>query len=193
MTCAPLTITAGDSTVRYGATASYSWTGAGWVGKDSRDTLDSLPACTATVQGVAASATTAPRRLPRRHHLRRAADPNYAISYVAGKLTVNPVIRLSQSGLPATVPHDASIDGQTVHLPTADVEVAYGSSHGYAFPGAVIDPNGVVYLSNTPAVTGRVEANLVVNAAYTTMSAFLTAAKANGSVEKKQADDLIKK
>ena len=116
---------------------------------------------------------------PRRDHCSGADDPNYAIGYAAGTLTVNPVIRLDQTGLRASLPRRASIDYRSVTLPTGDVEVAYGTGHAYAFPPVVVGDRGGTYLTRTPAFTGPVGSNLIVTAHYLTMANVLSAEAAS--------------
>ena len=97
-------------------------------------TIGTAPTCKATIQGAAASVTTNPGAYLGAITCAGAADANYTIGYASAKLTVNPVIRLDQTGLPAALPKRATIDGQVVTLPTGDVEVGYGTAHSYSFP-----------------------------------------------------------
>src|SRR5207248_676836 len=48
-------------------------------------------------------------------------------------------IRLTESGLPATVPHEATFDGGTVGLPFSMI-VDDQTSHTFSFPAVVNDP-----------------------------------------------------
>ncbi len=178
-----MTIKAADKTTRYGTVAAYGWTGQGWVNGDTDTTIGTAPTCQATIQGAAASVTTNPGAYLGAITCAGAADANYTIGYASGKLTVNPVIRLSQTGLPATVPQRAVIDGQPINLPTGEVELGYGTTHSYAFPGAVTDPNGVVYLTTTPGFNGPVTTNATVNATYTTMTNIVDTAAASGGID----------
>ena len=170
--------------------ASYGWTGQGWVNGDTDTTIGTAPTCQATIQGAAASVTTTPGAYLGAITCTGAADANYTIGYANGQLTVNPVIRLSQTGLPATVPQRAMIDGQPITLPTGEVELGYGTTHSYAFPGAVTDPNGVVYLTTTPGFNGRVTTNATVNATYTTMTNIVDTAAASGGIDANQVNPL---
>ena len=149
ITPAALTIRAQDKTAKYGTVAAYTWKGDGWVNGDTDTTLSTsgatAPTCKATIQGAAASVTTNPGAYLGAITCAGAADANYTIGYASAKLTVNPVIRLDQTGLPATLPKRATIDGQVVTLPTGDVEVGYGTAHSYSFPAVVTDTNGVAY------------------------------------------------
>jgi hypothetical protein len=188
---APLTIRAEDKTVRYGSVASYTWKGQGWVNGDSDATIASTPSCQAMVGGVAASATTAPGAYAGAIFCAGATDPNYLIDYAAGRLTVDPVIRLDQTGLPSTVPHRATIDRAGVSLPTGDVEMGFGTAHAYSFPGVVVDANGVPYMTRTPGFSGTVTANLASTASYTTMTSLVSAAAAGGGIDPKIASTLI--
>ena len=96
ITAAPLTITADDTTVTYGAAVTPTWTGVGWVNGDTDEGIRTPPTCTA--------AGTAPGQHLGAVGCAGAEDPNYTIGYAAGTLTVNPVIRLDQTGLPAGMP-----------------------------------------------------------------------------------------
>ena len=162
ITPAPLTIRADDTAVKYGALDSsraYSWTGVGWVNGDTDATLSepgrSQPTCAASIQGSAALVGTLPGRYAGGVRCTGADDPNYAIGYARGTLTVNPVIRLDQTGLCASLPKRASIDHQSVTLPTGDVEVAYGTGHAYAFPPVLVGDRGRAYLTRLPPSSGR--------------------------------------
>ena len=143
VTPAPLTIRADDKVVKYGTTASYTWRGTGWVDGESFASLTTAPSCAATIQGTAATDSTAPGAYVGAITCQGAVDHDYVISYASAKLTINPVIRLAQTGLPATLPKKATIDGQAVTLPTGDVEVGYGTAHSYSFPGVVTGTKGV--------------------------------------------------
>jgi hypothetical protein len=190
ITPAPLTIRAEDRTTKYGTVATYTWKGDGWVNGDSDATIGTAPVCEATIQGAAASVTTAPGAYLGAITCSGATDPNYEIDYANGGLTVNPVIRLDQTGLPSTVPKLATIDGQALTLPTSELEVGYGTAHGYSFPAVVTDDNGVAYMTRTQAFTGPVVGNLVVTASYSTMNAVLAEAVAGGGLDQKTANSL---
>jgi hypothetical protein len=122
-----------------------------------------------------------------------AVDSNYTIGYASGRLTVNPVIRLAQTGLPASVPHRATIDAQMVSLPTGDVEVGYGTAHSYSFPAVVIDANGTAYITKTGALLGPIVSNIVVTASYTTVTNVVDSAAASGAIDKNQVSPLKSK
>ena len=192
VTQAPLTIRADDKVVKYGTTASYTWRGTGWVDGETSASLTTAPSCAATIRGAAATVSSAPGDYVAAITCQGAVDPDYAISYASAKLTINPVIRLAQTGLPATLPKKATIDGQAVTLPTGDVEVGYGTAHSYSFPGVVTGTRGVLYMTTTPGFVGPVAANRVVTAGYATMADILSAAVAAGGVDSRQASTLTK-
>jgi hypothetical protein len=75
---------------------------------------------------------------------------------------------LAETGLPGTVPHEATFDGGTVALPF-DTIVDDGSTHSYAFPSPVADPDpGIRYVTSEPPATFAVTANFSKTAVYTT-------------------------
>jgi hypothetical protein len=83
---APLTITAGDTSMTYGGTLpGLTWKGSGWVNGDSESTLsasgNSAPSCTT----VAASSKAGSYDIT----CSGAADADYTISYAKGTLTIN--------------------------------------------------------------------------------------------------------
>ncbi len=192
ITPAPLTIRADDKTVKYGTVAAYTWRGQGWVNGDGDASIGTAPSCRATIQGAAASVTTPPGAYLGAITCSGAADPNYTVGYASGKLTVNPVITLSQTGLPGSVPARATLDGVTVTLPTGEVEVGFGTAHGFSFPAVVTDAQGVAYVTTAPAFSGPVSANLTVTAAYSSMSDTLSAAVLSGGLDSKLANSLTK-
>ncbi len=188
ITRAPLTIRADDTTVKYGALGSYGWSGLGWVNGDGDATLSkpgrTPPTCGATIQGAAASVHTAPGLYDAAVGCSGADDPNYAIGYAAGLLTVNPVIRLDQTGLRSGMARRATIDHQSVTLPTGDVAVDFGTGHTFSFPRVVVGGRGGAYLTRTPAFTGPVASNLLVTARYRTMANVLSAEAAVGGIDR---------
>ena len=190
ITPAALTIRAQDKTAKYGTVAAYTWKGDGWVNGDTDSTIGTAPTCQATIQGAAASVTTNPGAYLGAITCAGAADANYTIGYASAKLTVNPVIRLDQTGLPATLPKRATIDGQIVTLPTGDVEVGYGTAHAYSFPAVVTDTNGVAYMTTTPALLGPIVSNRIVTASYTTMAKVIDTAAASGGIDRNQLTPL---
>ncbi len=193
ITPASLTVKPDDKTIKYGTVPAYTWTAAGWVNGDSNGALDTAPTCRATIQGAAASVTTAPGAYLGAITCTGGADRDYAISYTNAKLTVNPVIRLSQTGLPATLAKRVTVDGQAVALPYGDAEVALGTRHTYAFPGMVTDAKGVVYMTMTPAFEGSVSTNVIVNATYSTMTSVVDAALMAGGISRNQVTPLKSK
>lgn len=190
ITPAPLTITADSKTTKFGTVAAYTWKGQGWVNGDADSAIGTAPTCQATVKGAAASATTLPGLYPAAIACSGAVDPDYSIAYASGSLTVDPVIRLDQTGLPGTVAKRATLDGRAVALPSGDVEVAYGTSHSFSFPAVVSDPIGTLYMTLTLGSQGTVTSNVTSTASYTTMSALVTAAVASGGVDKPTATAL---
>jgi hypothetical protein len=193
ITPAPLTIRAQDATAKYGTVATYSWKGDGWVNGDNDASIDTAPACQATVKGAAASNTTLPGAYVGAITCSGAADHNYAIGYASGKLTVDPVVTLDETGLPSTVPHRATMDGQSVNLPVTAVEVGFGTSHGWSFPGVVVDAKGITYLATAAAFQGPVVANTSVTATYTTMNAYVDQALKTKGVDSNQVTPLKSK
>jgi len=80
---------------------------------------------------------------------------------------------LGETGLPLSVPHQATFDGGTVSLPFNTI-VDDGTSHSYSFPTPVNDPNpGIRYVTAEPPATVNVTANFSKTAVYTTQY-FLT-------------------
>jgi hypothetical protein len=142
------------------------------------------------VSGRPASASTAPGAYANAITCAGASDSDYAITYGAGNLTVDPVIRLDAIGLPTTVAKQATLDGRKVALPTGEVEVGFGTAHSFSFPGVVTTSTGVLYLTLTPGFIGPVGANLTTTATYTTMAAVLTSAVTSGGVDKTTAVSL---
>ena len=185
-----LTIKVADKKVAYGTMPTLTWKGQGWVEGDSDATIDTPPTCQATVDGAPVSATTVPGSYPGALTCSGAGDSDYVIGYTAGTLTVDPVISLSQTGLPSTVPTKATRDGKSVSLPTGDVEVGFGTAHSYSFPAVVTDRQGVAYLTQAPGFMGTVGSNLIETATYTTMSAVLAAAVTNGGLDQSTATAL---
>ena len=190
ITRAPLTIRADNTTVKYGTLGTYTWAGVGWVNGDGDAGIRTPPTCVATIQGAAASVHTAPGPYVGAIRCSGAEDPNYTIGYASGTLTVNPVIRLDQTGLPANLPRQASIDHRVVNLPSGDVEVAYGTGHSYSFPRVVVGRRGGTYLTRTPSFSGPVAANLIVTARYQTMAKVLSAEIAGGRVDRAAQESL---
>ena len=60
----------------------------------------------------------------------------------------------------------------------------------FAYPGAVTDPNGIVYPTTTPGFNGRVTTNATVNATYTTMTNIVDTATASGGIDSNQVNPL---
>jgi Divergent InlB B-repeat domain len=86
---------------------------------------------------------------------------------------VTHTIHLGETGLPGSVPHQATFDGSTVSLPF-DTIVDDGTSHSWSFPSPVADPNpGTRYVTSEPATTLTVTSNQSRTAAYHTQH-FLT-------------------
>ncbi len=183
----PLTITADDKTTPYGTVPSVTWTGSGFVNGESATTLatapNSAPTCGATVNGAAASATTPPGVYAGAITCRDAVDPNYAITYAGGTLTVDPLLSLDEQGLPSGVRRQATLDGQTVSLPDAGVEIAYDSVHRYSFPATVTDSSGAIYITTDAGFSGTVTANISDTATYQTMAQVISAALSSGGID----------
>jgi hypothetical protein len=89
----------------------------------------------------------------------------------AGRPGCQPVthtVKLDEKGLPATVAHQAVFDGSTVSLPFSTI-VDDGTTHSWSFPSPVSDPNpGTRYVTDEPAVSLVVTANITKIAQYTT-------------------------
>lgn len=184
---APLTITADDQTTPYGQVPKDTWTGTGWVNGESAGTLsaapNSAPTCSASVNGSPELATTPPGVYAGAITCAGAVDPNYAFSYKSGQLTVDPLLSLDEQGLPGSVPHRATLDGQTVSLPDSNVAVPYGSSHSYSFPAEVTDSSGTVYFTTDRGFSGAVTANITDTAVYQTMAQIVSAALSSGGID----------
>jgi len=187
VTPAPLTITADDKTTPYGRAPAYTWTSAGWVNEESASTLaiapNSAPTCGARVNAAAVSATTPPGVYSGAITCRNAADSNYAITDANGTLTINPLLSLNEQGLPSGVPHQVTLDGQTIPLPDVGVELAYGSRHSYGFPATVTDGSGAIYITADAGFSGTVTANISDTATYQTMAQAISAALASGGID----------
>lgn len=177
VTPARLTITADDVTTRSGQAPHYTWTVTGLVNGDHGPRVQ--PTCRATVQGVAVAASTRPGSYARAVTCSGASDAQYTIDYVAGSLTVNPVVSIDQTGLPATLPARATFDGKEVTLPLSPTEVAYGSAHTVELPPLVAGPDQVLHWTST-GYDGPVTDDLQVIASYTTMADLVAAARAEG-------------
>lgn len=74
---------------------------------------------------------------------------------------------LNETGLPNSVPQEATFDGQTVKLPFRTF-IEDGSTHSYSFPSPVNDPNpGIRYVTMEPAATIDGTKDITVFAQYT--------------------------
>jgi hypothetical protein len=95
----------------------------------------------------------------------------------------NPLLSLDEQGLPGSVAHQATLDGQTVSLPDSKVAVPYNSRHSYSFPALVIDnSSGTAYFTGDPGFSGAVTANRTDTAVYQTMAQAVAAALASGGI-----------
>jgi hypothetical protein len=187
VTPSALVIKPDAKTVASGTVPTYTWTAVGWVNGDSNATLSSppnhVPVCSATVAGAAVSASTAPGVYPNAITCQGAVDANYTITYAgASSLTIDPVITLRQTGLPATPAAKATLDGVSVTLPVTQREVGFNTAHSYSFPGTVVGPDGTIYTTAVPAFSGKVTSNLNVTADYSSMNALIDAAVASGAI-----------
>jgi mucin-19 len=130
---APLTITASSGTMTYGGTPptitpSYS----GFVNGDTASSLTTAPNCSTTATSTS-SVGTYPSTCA------GAADPNYAISYVAGTLTV------TQAGTTLTYTGPQTISTGTALVPSATL----------ASPSSACQASQTISFSlNTNPVTG---------------------------------------
>jgi hypothetical protein len=89
-------------------------------------------------------------------------------SYDAFVVKIGPgyQVQLDETGLPATVPHQATFDGSTVTLPYSTI-VPVGSTHTYSYPSPVSDPTpGTRYVTTDPG--GTITDTFSDTAAYTT-------------------------
>jgi hypothetical protein len=86
---------------------------------------------------------------------------------------VGAAVTLDETGLPATVPHNATVNAKTVTLPFTD-NLEVGSALSFTYPSPVSDPSpGVRYVTNDLGKTLTVSAPVNDVAAYTSQF-FLT-------------------
>jgi hypothetical protein len=92
---------------------------------------------------------------------------------------VGVTVTLDETGLPATVPHTATVNGNTVALPFKD-RLEVGSLLSFSYPSPVNDPNpGIRYVTTDPGQTLTVAApGPVSDKAVYTRQFFLTTATA---------------
>jgi hypothetical protein len=80
---------------------------------------------------------------------------------------IGAAVSLNETGLPATVAHTATVNGNTVTLPFTD-NLEVGSALSFAYPTPVSDPNpGIRYLTNDPGQTLIISAPVNDVAVYT--------------------------
>ena len=166
VTTAPLTITANNQTKAYGAavptlTASYT----GFVNGDSSSNLTTQPTLTTTATASSVIGTYAITAAG-------AADPDYAISYAGGTLTVTTAVltitavnqtKLYAAALPAlTVSYSGFVNGDTAASLTTQPTLsttATASSHVSGSPYTITasgaaDPNySIAYVAGNLTVT----------------------------------------
>lgn len=124
ITPAPLSITASSASIIYGSAPPAIFPiFSGFVGGDGLASLTTQPVCTTT-----ASATSIAAFYPYPSTCGGAVDPNYAISYVAGGVTIRPAnVTLTLTNVPATVAANqtfavtAQVLSSTVGTPTGSV------------------------------------------------------------------------
>jgi hypothetical protein len=76
-------------------------------------------------------------------------------------------LNLNETGLPATVPHTATLNGNTVTLPFTD-NLEVGSAVSFSYPSPVNDPSpGIRYVTNDPGQTLTITAPVTDTAVYT--------------------------
>jgi len=76
-------------------------------------------------------------------------------------------VTLDETGLPATVPHTATVNGNTVTLKFTDT-LELGSGLSFSYPSPVNDPTpGIRYVTTDPGQTLTVKAPVTDTAAYT--------------------------
>ncbi|HET7035628.1 MAG TPA: MBG domain-containing protein [Thermomicrobiaceae bacterium] len=184
---APLTVTAPSPTMAYGSQTLPDLTAVsydGFVNGERPGALGGSLSCALSDSG--GTAVTLSASLPPGKYTVTCSgqtSSNYAITDKTGTLTIDPLITLAETGLPSSVPHQATLDGQTVNLPDANVRVAYGSSHSYSYPQTVIDSaSGVVYFTHDAGFSGVVGANQRDTAIYQTASQQVQAALTSGGV-----------
>ncbi len=168
VTAAPLTITANDQTKVYGAalptlTASYT----GFVNGDTAASLDTLPTLDTTATAASHVAGS-----PYAITASGAVDSDYAISYVAGSLTVtaapltitaNDQTKVYGTALPTlTASYTGFVNGDTAAsldtLPTLDTTATAashvaGSPYAITASGAVDDDYTISYVPGSLTVT----------------------------------------
>ncbi len=80
---------------------------------------------------------------------------------------VGAAVKLNETGLPATVPHTATVNGKTVTLPFTD-NLEVGSALSFSYPSPVSDPNpGIRYVTNDPGQTLTISVQVKDVAVYT--------------------------
>ncbi|MDB4922822.1 MBG domain-containing protein, partial [Mucilaginibacter sp.] len=189
---ASLTITADDQTKAYGAavptlTASYS----GFVNGDTGASLTTLPTLSTTATAASHIAGS-----PYAITASGAADADYAISYVAGSLTINTVsltitaddqTKVYGDALPTlTASYSGFVNGDTgaslTTQPTLSTTATSASAVG-PYPitasGAVDADYAISYAAGTLTVTASTDATLAV---LTTTANSLTPAFASGTL-----------
>jgi hypothetical protein len=164
VTPAPLTITADDQTKVYGGalpllSASYS----GFVNGDTPASLTALPTLATT-----ATANSPVSGNPYPITASGAVDPNYAISYLPGTLTVNPfafsytIGNDSQAyGVPASLAADlpatinTGVNGQTLDIAYASTgDTATALPGTYGITGTLTNGSGLLSNYNVTLVPG---------------------------------------
>jgi hypothetical protein len=81
---------------------------------------------------------------------------------------IGAAVTLNETGLPATVPHTATVNGNTAPLPFTDT-LEIGSALSFSYPSPVSDPSpGIRYVTNDPGKTLTISAPVTDTAVYTT-------------------------
>ncbi len=179
---APLTITASSGTMTYGGTPpAITAVYGGFKNGDSKSSLTPQPTCSTT---ATSSSTPSPPSYP--STCSGAADPNYAISYVAGAVTVGkaplsvtassgtmsyggtpPVISPSYSGFVNGDSTASLTTGATCSTAATGTSGVAGSPYGSTCIGAVDPDYAFTYVAGSVSVT---KVPLTVTASSGTMT-----------------------
>ena len=141
VTKAPLTITASNGSMTYGGTApSITPAYSGFVNGDTSASLSTPPACSTT---ATKSSPVSPPAYP--SSCSGAVDPNYAIGYVAGSVTVNPA-PLSVTASSGSMTYGSS--------PPAILPVYSGFKNGDTAASLATQPTCTTTATNSSHVVG---------------------------------------
>jgi hypothetical protein len=126
----------------------------GWIDRDL-DPIQQLKtgeAADICQQGSdAGSQPTAPVRLASPPHF--LVSPYWSNRNPSACFPIGAAVNLNETGLPATVPHTATVNGNTVTLPFTD-NFEVGTALSFSYPSPVNDPSpGIRYVTNDPGQT----------------------------------------